>query len=101
MGLSDEEREKWEEVKEWLDCHFEDIGFWRKQEQLAHDRGERIKELERLVVDTLDFATEGWSYASEYFKDKWVKDKWDYEGEKERLRGRLHRLTTPTGREEG
>jgi len=46
----------------------------------------RIKELEGLVVDTMDFAIEGWSYASEYFKDKW-----DYEGELERLRGRLHK----------
>jgi hypothetical protein len=54
MGLSDEEREKWEEVKEWLDGHFEDIGFWRKQEQLAHDRGNRIRELEEDLEIAID-----------------------------------------------
>jgi hypothetical protein len=75
----------------------EDVAEWREKAD-EHSRSKhtlgiiidkldsRIKKLEGLVVDTMGFAIEGWSYASDYFKYKW-----NYNEELESLRGRLHK----------
>ena len=39
------------------------------------------KRLQKAVEEALEFACEGWAYASDYFKEKW-----DYAGELKRLK---------------
>ena len=61
----------------------------KQQLELWNALRAEVERFRGVAIDTLGFAIEGWSYASDYFKDKW-----DYEGELERLRKRAGKVTT-------
>ncbi len=50
----------------------------------AHDLKQRNAQLEEALREAIEFADEGWAYASDYFR--W---KWDYEGQRTRLLAQL------------
>lgn len=49
----------------------------------SEKRERRVQELEAVLADAVALAEEGWSYASDYFKEKW-----NYEGELAEIRAR-------------
>ena len=61
----------------WEDLVSECIGL---EDTVTQLRSENTR-LQKAVDELLDFAAEGWAYASDYFKEKW-----NFEGEYKRLK---------------
>jgi hypothetical protein len=61
---------------------------WQKRAVTERARAEaaegRVGELEAALQEAIEFADEGWAYASPYFIEKW-----DYKGHRERLQAAL------------
>jgi len=54
---------------------------WKKEVELERERADRLAEA---LDDAIELADEGWSYASDYFREKW-----NYVGEADALRAIL------------
>lgn len=64
--------------------------LWEQVGSITEERNARVAQLEAALREAIDFAHEGWGYASEYFHDKW-----DYAGRRSALVAVLSAAGTP------